>query len=139
MLNRDFMNFADDHCCDVRKCWADYVLVQHIAGLLYSMEDDHQARDPQKIINEFLSKFIQLDGISVVGTTALYIATLDELMDKLREILLSIPEFVKLNDDKENGEFIDLDAFLRNLKYDLKIGLMIDLLYSCTKFDVTLS
>lgn len=138
MLNMDSIHFRDE-LDNVEGIWADYVIVQCLAGLLYSMEDDYQARNPQKIVNSFLDKFKKLEGIENVGTVWVYASTLKDLMTKLKEILLSIPEFVELNSDNENGYFIDLDAFFQNIWYTLNSKLLIDTFYSCKKFDITLS
>lgn len=135
MLNMDAIKFRDELDLFV-ECWADYIIVEHLAGLLYAMEDDHKARNPQKIINTFLDKFRNLEGIEHFGTTWVYSATLRDLMHKLKDILLSIPEFVELNESKEDGDFIDLDAFLQNLWYTLNSELMINMFYSCKKFDI---
>lgn len=138
MLNMDTIHFRDE-LYNVEEVWADYVIVQCLAGLLYSMEDDYQARDPQKIINSFLDKFRKLEGIENVGTVWAYGSTLKDLMTKLKEILLSIPEFVELNSNNRNGDFIDLDAFLQNLWYALNSKLLVDTFYSCKKFDIILN
>lgn len=138
MLNMDTIHFRDE-LDNVEEVWADYVIVQCLGGLLYSMEDDYQARDPQKIINSFLDKFRKLEGIENVGTVWAYGSTLKDLMTKLKEILLSIPEFVELNSNNRNGDFIDLDAFLQNLWYALNSKLLVDTFYSCKKFDIILN
>lgn len=138
MLNMDIVHFRDE-LDGAKEAWEDFVIVQRLAGLLYSMEDDYQARNPQKIINSFLDKFRKLEGVMNVGTVWVYESTLKDLMEKLKEILLSIPEFVELNSNNRNGDFIDLDAFLQNLWYALNSKLLVDTFYSCKKFDITLS
>lgn len=138
MLNMDTIYFRDK-LDNIEQIWADYMIIQCLAGLLYSMEYDYQARGSQKIINTFLDKFRKLEGIENVRTIWMYSSTLKDLMEKLKEILLSIPEFVELNERKDNGEFIDLDAFFQNLWYALNSKLMVDAFYSCKKFDIILS
>lgn len=135
MLNMDTIKFRDN-LDDIGKFWSDYEIVEYLAGLLYSMEDDYQARKAQKIVNDFLDKFRKLNGVNKLVTTCIYHSTLKDLMPKLKDILLSIPEFVELNERKDNGEFIDLDAFFQNLWYALNSKLMVDAFYSCKKFDI---
>lgn len=135
MLNMDAIYFRDE-LDNTEQVWADYTIIQCLAGLLYSMEDDYQARGSQKIINTFLDKFRKLEGIENVGTTWVYGSTLKDLMKKLKEILLSIPEFVELNANNKNGHFIDLDAFFQNLWHALNSKLIVDSFYSCKKFDI---
>lgn len=135
MLNMDAIKFRDEHD-HIMESWPDYVIVEHLAGLLYAMEDDYQARKAQKIINDFLDKFRKLDGVEHCITVWVYSATLKVLMLNLKDILLSIPEFVELNEPKENGDFIDLNAFFQNLWYALNSKLIVDSFYSCKKFDI---
>lgn len=138
MLNMDIINFRNT-LDDYLESWADYVIAYHLAGLLCTMEDDYQGRNSQKIINEFLVKFRKIEGTECFISTWVYYATLKDLMSVLKDILMSIPEFTELNNSKENGEFIDLDAFFQNLWYALNSKLLIDTIYSCKKFDITLN
>lgn len=138
MLNMDTIYFRDK-LDNEEGVWADYILVQCLAGLLYSMEDNYKARDPQKIIDAFLDKFRKLEDVENTGTIWVYISTLKDLMKKIREILLSIPEFVELNSNNESAHFIDLDAFFQNVWYALNSKLLVDTFYSCKKFDIILS
>lgn len=138
MLNMDTIHFRDK-LDNEEKVWADYEIIQCLAGLLYSMEDNYQARNPQKIINSFLDKFRKLEGVTNVGTVWMYGSTLKDLMKKIREILLPIPEFVELNSNNESADFIDLDAFFQNVWYALNSKLLVDTFYSCKKFDIILN
>lgn len=136
MLNENVIRFRDG-LYDVNASWPDYKIAKSIVGLLYSMRWDLKAVNPQEIIDYFMGEFKKRTDDGTIGIRT-YRGSLNELMKIVKEILMGCKEFRTQNLSYNN--WIDLDAFFQNLKYDLSLELFFDTICDkCKKFDITLS
>ncbi len=129
MLNGSLLRYRDD-LANRESLWPEYEIVRALSGQIYSLSPNYSPENVDKIVEYFVKEFRK--SIHVEECTFdfyLFDGSLNSLKSEMKEILFKSEDFIKLNELDEHGEFIDLDAILQNVWYDLNIHALVHELF----------
>lgn len=129
MSNFSLLRYRDD-LANRTSLWPEYEIVRSMTGQIYSLSPNYDPKNVDKIIEHFVKEFRNSEHVTeAVCDLYLFDGSLNSLECEMREILFKSEDFLKLNEPNDHGDFIDLDAVLQNVWYDLNVHAVFDKLF----------
>lgn len=125
MLNMDIVIKRDTMCKEEKSIFGEYQIVGFLAAAIYSLHEGYKPKHVNRIMHDFVKGFRDHPSVRKIAYGHhVYEGTLDSLKDALKEILMGSYWFVSLNKLDKNGYFIDLDAVIQNVWFNLSKDMM---------------